>query len=249
MPFPIIFGLPEETPRDVVRKIRREIINALAKATGLDRRTIRPFFPKDLAGDPETEQDDTIYCRLDSGMFLNSPVGARGLATLAIATIIWQAFSGKFETEVLIGDLDGAGKTLLKPALTQITFDGTTQEVVYRETDTNVAAGVVCDSYAFVIDPTSKDLAIITIGPGFNTPLQRVINGPRTVEGYVSGSGVLIVIASNGEYTRYLVGGDSPEFSIDVLVGEQMQWEACSTQLVVFEVCFPPYEPGRFENM
>lgn len=46
------------------------------------------------------------------------------------------------------------------------------------------------------------------------------------------------------------VGGDVREFVIDVQIGEQMQWAAePESDLVFAEVCFPPYEDGRYENI
>ena len=45
----------------------------------------------------------------------------------------------------------------------------------------------------------------------------------------------------------------SPEhegFSHPVEIGEIMQWQADENEsLVVFEICFPPYQDGRFENL
>jgi len=37
---------------------------------------------------------------------------------------------------------------------------------------------------------------------------------------------------------------------IEVSIGEIMQWEADKeSDLHVFEVCYPPYEDGRYENL
>ena len=39
-------------------------------------------------------------------------------------------------------------------------------------------------------------------------------------------------------------------FSIDVKVGDTMQWKAdLNSRLVVYEVCYPPYADGRYENL
>ncbi|MEK7595241.1 MAG: hypothetical protein AAB443_01435 [Patescibacteria group bacterium] len=117
MPFPNLFGLPEGTPKEVLRKMRAELITAVAEAMDVSPKIVRPFFVKDLLGDPDAEQDNTIYCRLDTGMFFDTPDAfeAREKVTRAVAQIIWDTFDGEFEVEVFIGDLDGRGKTLLKP--------------------------------------------------------------------------------------------------------------------------------------
>lgn len=117
MPFPTVYGLPSETAPDLLKKIRAEIISAVAETMGIKPNIVRPFFPKDLAGDPDEGQDDTIYCRLDSGMFYNKPdtLSNRLKVTSAVAQIIWNAYNGRYEVEVFIGDLNGEGKTLLKP--------------------------------------------------------------------------------------------------------------------------------------
>lgn len=62
----------------------------------------------------------------------------------------------------------------------------------------DVREGVKCDVYEYVQD-SSKDLGIITISPGKNTPLQRVLNGDKTIEGYISGKGKLTITKPNGQ--------------------------------------------------
>ncbi len=128
-------------------------------------------------------------------------------------------------------------------------FDGKEETVSYVET-MYVVDGVDCDVYTFLAD-TSKDLGIIKIKPGKKTPLQRVLKGERTIEGYFSGKGKLIVTKPNGDKVPYEVGGDaSKQLSVTVNIGELMQWQADKdSELVASEVCFPPYEDGRYENI
>jgi hypothetical protein len=57
----------------------------------------------------------------------------------------------------------------------------------------NVTKGVICDVYVFTKDK-SMDLGIIHIKPGARTPLQRVLDGDATIEGYISGKGLLKVV-------------------------------------------------------
>jgi len=111
---------------------------------------------------------------------------------------------------------------------------------------TKVAKGVECDIYKFVGDD-SKDLGIIRIKAGCKTPLQKVLKGERTVEGFISGKGRLVVTASDGEQKIY---NGEKGLAVDVKIGELMQWQAVTdSELEVYEICFPPYKDGRFENI
>jgi len=121
-------------------------------------------------------------------------------------------------------------------------FEGREQLVSFVETQ-NVANGVECDVYKFDGD-TTKDLGMIRIEPGRKTPLQKVLKGDKTVEGYISGKGKLKITKPNGKQVVY-----TEPFAITVAVGELMQWEADpDSDLSVYEICYPPYEDGRFQN-
>ena len=80
--------------------------------------------------------------------------------------------------------------------LTSFEFERKSQQVEFVEA-LDVAEGVKCDSYKFVGDKT-KDLGVIKIGPGSKTPLQKVLKGDRTIEGFVSGEGKLIIQRADG---------------------------------------------------
>lgn len=133
--------------------------------------------------------------------------------------------------------------------VTEFKFEGELMKLVFVETvienDT-----VKCDVYSVEGDD-SKDLGIIRIDIGGNTPLQKVLEGERTVEGLVSGKGKLLIHRASGETEIHLVGGwNKQEFSIDIGIGDKMQWHADSdSELVAFEVCIPPYGDGRYENI
>jgi hypothetical protein len=132
--------------------------------------------------------------------------------------------------------------------LDKFEFENASQSVEFVEA-TNVVEGVKCDIYKFTDDNT-KDLGIINIDSGKKTPLQKVLKGEKTIEGYVSGSGKLVVMRNGGKEEVYKVKDGDPPLSVDVEVGETMQWEASpNSKLVVYEVCFPPYEDGRFKNL
>jgi hypothetical protein len=127
-------------------------------------------------------------------------------------------------------------------------FEGKDQPVTYVET-MHVVDGVDCDVYSFIGD-TSKDLGLVKIRPGSKTPLQRVVKGDRTVEGYVSGKGKLTITKTDGKQEVYVADGESPKPVVTVGIGELMQWEADEkVGLVAYEICFPPYKEGRYEDL
>jgi hypothetical protein len=90
----------------------------------------------------------------------------------------------------------------------------------------------------------------VTVQPGFKTPLQRVIKGTVTIEGFVSGKGTLRVASDGSETATYEFDENNKDTGVEVLVGQTMQWHANGDiDLVFYEICEPPYEDGRFENI
>ena len=132
--------------------------------------------------------------------------------------------------------------------INSFTLDDKKLLVVYVET-MQVKEGVSCDVYSFK-DDDSKDLAIVTVDKGHKTPLQRILKGKTTIEGFVSGKGILNVTSSDGEARRYEFDEKNPGEPVLVYIGDLMQWHANGDRdLVFYEVCTPPYEDGRFENL
>lgn len=133
--------------------------------------------------------------------------------------------------------------------ITSFKFEGKVQPVTFVET-MNVSEGVECDVYTFDGD-TSKDLGIIRIKPGSQTPLQKVLKGDGTIEGYISGKGKLIITGGDNKQRIYEVSSETKEpVVVAVAIGELMQWEAApDSDLKAYEICFPPYEGGRFEEI
>ncbi len=129
--------------------------------------------------------------------------------------------------------------------LTEFEFEGQKQRISFIET-MDVAQGVKCDVYKFDGDK-SKDLGIIEIEPNCKTPLQKVLKGDKTIEGYVSGEGKLTISTGGKDKTYPTKEGE--KFSVNVSIGETMQWQAGEKPLVTYEICFPPYEDGRYENL
>jgi len=125
-------------------------------------------------------------------------------------------------------------------------IDGESFPVEFKETSI-IKKGVTCDVYSFESDET-RDLGIITIQPGTKTPLQKVLNGTKTIEGYIAGKGQLAVTDVNGNKKIYQTNEAS--LKLEIKIGELMQWQADeNSELKVYEMCYPPYEEGRFQNL
>lgn len=132
--------------------------------------------------------------------------------------------------------------------LTSFVVDGVPQPVVFVERY-EVKDGVWCDVYSFVGD-ASKDLAVVTVSPGCSTPQQKVVDGDKTLEGYINGSGVFTVVKPNGSRFEYYFKPDIGTVQpVEVMVGDIMQWAAKRDEsLTFYEICYPPYVEGRFVN-
>lgn len=127
-------------------------------------------------------------------------------------------------------------------------FDTEYEDQVSFVETMQVTDGVECEVYSFVKNE-GRDLGIIKIEPGKKTPLQRVLQGEKTIEGFLAGKGKLTVTKTDGTQKIHVADGTKP-IVVTVQIGETMQWEADpDSNLVAFELCFPPYEDGRFENI
>ncbi len=137
----------------------------------------------------------------------------------------------------------------VKSPLKSFEVEGTSRPISFVRRSEE-ADGVVCDVYSFV-DDDRKDLGIIQIERGKKTPLQKVLSGDRTIEGYISGKGTLTVTKQNGQTLTFSFDGKTElTKTVPVSVGETMQWKADKrSKLKVFELCYPPYAEGRFENI
>ena len=113
----------------------------------------------------------------------------------------------------------------------------------------HVKEGVTCDVYRFT-ETDEKDLGVVTVAPGEKTPLQRVLKGTETIEGFMSGKGVLCVTDNEGVMQTSSFVGDMELAPVSIKVGELIQWCADKDDgLVFYEICYPPYEDGRYENL
>jgi len=128
----------------------------------------------------------------------------------------------------------------------QTTFErnGKKFDLKYIETQI-VKDGVVCDVYEFA-DDNSCDLGIVAVESGNKTPKQKILLGDKTVEGYISGRGVLEVTKPDGQSQKYAFPSSSNE--IELNIDDIMQWSA-ETDLVFYEICYPKYSDDRFQNL
>ncbi len=132
--------------------------------------------------------------------------------------------------------------------LTTFVFQGRVSPVRFIETLT-IKEGVTCDTYAFTKDDT-KDLAVVQVKKGYKTPLQRVLSGDKTIEGFLEGQATLTILESSGKRRFYEFGPGQANKPVIVKVGQLMQWQADkNSDFVFYEICQPPYKEGRFENL
>lgn len=131
--------------------------------------------------------------------------------------------------------------------LTSIQLGGRTLATTYVGTS-DVKEGVKCDVYTFPEDKT-RDLGVVRVTTGHSTPLQRVIKGAKTIEGFERGKGTFMLGLEDGTTQLYTFPNDEDIREITVGIGQTMQWTAGDEDLVFYEICEPPYEDGRFENL
>ena len=135
--------------------------------------------------------------------------------------------------------------------LTEFTFDGRAYTVA-KTGEMAVANGVICDTYEVPEVDDEWDLGIIKVEPGASTPRQLVIGGTRTVEAHLAGSGWLMIAPGLlfESPDRHVFNEDEqPGRHVDVRQGEVMQWVVGTTGLVAAELCWPPYQDGRFLDL
>ena len=107
-----------------------------------------------------------------------------------------------------------------------------------------VKEGVDCDVYAFAGDDM-RDLAIVMVKKGFKTPLQKVVEGTETIEGFMSGKGTLRIGLPDGQIISYVFPNKNAHNEVIIAIGQTMQWQAAE-DLTFYEICSPPYKDGRF---
>lgn len=155
------------------------------------------------------------------------------------------------EDEKKYGALEIGIRLLSKMAsdhLTYLAYEGRKLSTTFVET-TRVQEGVACDVYE--ID-AERDLGVVTIQPGFHSPRQRILKGTKTIQRFISGTAQLSVtdVEGNVHVHTFNSKGVTQNNDVEVKVGEIMEWSSLGPQpLVYHEICEPPYEDGRFENL
>ena len=110
-----------------------------------------------------------------------------------------------------------------------------------------VQNSVICDVYSFdtLSEISNSDLGIVVIESDYSTPLQRILTGEKTIEGHISGSDYLVVDTGTLDQKKFEVQADCT-FEITLNIGQTMQWFSTS-DLVIYEICYPKYSDGRFK--
>lgn len=111
----------------------------------------------------------------------------------------------------------------------------------------SVKDGVECDVYSFFDDDT-KDLGIIRVKQGSETPKQQILKGDKTVEGFLFGKADLVFSRATQDVTIYGYSDDSYGVDTVLSVSDTMQWRAHEDS-VLYEICYPRYEDGRFKEL
>ena len=108
---------------------------------------------------------------------------------------------------------------------------------------------VYCDTYKAANGKDIWDLGVIRIvKKGGATLRQEVLDGDKTVEGYIYGRGELRIARKNGKKEVYRA--DKGPIHVFVKIGDIMQWKADSdSTLIAYEICYPPYSDGRYRNL
>jgi len=118
MPFVVVNGIPNGTQKDILHVLRRNLVEVVSSQMEVPKEWVRPFFPVDWLDDPIAPEEgcNTIYARLDTAMFTGHEPSFETLpvsVVTAIAQVIWEAFEGKYEVEVFVGELNPKWKKLL----------------------------------------------------------------------------------------------------------------------------------------
>lgn len=185
--------------------------------------------------------DDDPYVPSEHAHFLAQELDARLLVTAGQGHFNLEKSENYREFPLLAQIIETNGIEYTNCKL--VTFRG--EPVDFIETQI-VKDGVECDIYSFKNDIT-KDLAIIRIKQGSQTPKQLILKGDKTVEGFLSGAADLTFSRGSSGETIYGYSDDSYGVDTALEVGDTMQWSA-NEDTVCYEICYPPYEDGRFQN-
>lgn len=112
----------------------------------------------------------------------------------------------------------------------------------------DIYTGVNCTIF-IDLDNETHDFAVVSVTAAHKTPRQRIISGEKTIESFVGGKGSFI-IERDGKIDTFIVDKSATQTSWEVFPGDIIRWCADSkSDLTFIEVCEPPYQDGRFENL
>ena len=130
--------------------------------------------------------------------------------------------------------------------LSKFTLDNEVLDLKYESTN-EVKTGVMCDVYS-VRERTDVDFAFVKMESGCSTPLQLVLGGEKTVEIHLSGAGQFFFQENEQAEPEVFRLEDGKPFQLTIPIGSKVRWTA-ETELTFVEVCYPPYEDGRYRNL
>lgn len=115
MPAVSVMGMPANTGKRKLRKLRADLIRAFELGMGIKTGMTRVFFPMDMLGDPDEGQDTLIWVFLYTGMFEGKPDSDAKYLTNLIADLMFKALGKNFGVEVFVVSLDQSTKTIIEP--------------------------------------------------------------------------------------------------------------------------------------
>ena len=114
MPQVTIQGVPKNTSKKKLRRLRNQLIRVVESEMGISSKMTRVFFPKDELDDPDEGQDRLIWAFLHTGMFKGKPDSLAKKVTDAIAKTIFYAFDRTIDIEVFVQEGNAETKSLIR---------------------------------------------------------------------------------------------------------------------------------------
>jgi len=135
-----------------------------------------------------------------------------------------------------------------KSKITKLKFQNQEYTLNFIESS-QVKEGVTCDVYS-IQETDAFDLGVVFVEKGKSTPNQKVLKGEKTFEIFEQGEGSLIINKGQTDEEVYAFSEESENMEITVNINQTMQWQASDgSDLMFYEICYPPYQDGRFENI
>lgn len=65
----------------------------------------------------------------------------------------------------------------------------------------------------------------------------------------MGGAGVLTITYPDETQRAYVYPHEDTPAEVVVAIGQIMQWQATDADLTFYEICEPPYQPGRYTDL